>query len=202
MSTITPPSTEPREIQTSQGTTRRQDSTRLPESARFPLRRQRSPLRGMWGMALALLTLIGGGLLGTTPVEAQPLTYEEARAAMDAAEAEARANNWNLAIIISDAEGVPLYVRRFGGAGVRFHEIASGKIRTVLATGMSTGEYAAALRDGRIEAIEGGITFEGGYLIRRNGEIIGAMSASGARGSEDAQVVRAGLAAIGLPVGG
>lgn len=152
--------------------------------------------------ALFGLVVFGGMLLAAAPALAQPLTYEEARTAMDAAEAESRANNWNLAIIISDAAGVPIYVRRFGGAGVRFHEIAAGKIRTVLATGMSTGEYAAALRDGRLEAIEGGITFEGGYLIRRNGEIIGAMSASGARGSEDAQVVRAGLAAIGLGVGG
>ena len=30
-----------------------------------------------------------------------------------------------------------------------------------------------------------------------NGELVGAMAASGARGSEDAQAVRAGLTAIG-----
>jgi len=117
---------------------------------------------------------------------------------MDAAEAEARANDWNLTIVISDADGVPLYLRRFGGAQPRSYQIATNKISTALASGMSTAEYAAAVRDGQIEAIEGAFTFEGGYLIRRNGEIIGAMSASGARGSEDAQVVRAGLAAIGL----
>ncbi len=129
---------------------------------------------------------------------AQPLTFEEARTAMDAAEAEARANGWNLTIAITDAAGVPLYLRRFGGAAERSHQIAMAKVHTALTSGMSTGEYAAALRDGRIEAIEGAVTFEGGYLIRRNGEVIGAMTASGARGSEDAQVVRAGLAAIGL----
>ncbi len=133
-----------------------------------------------------------------SPLAAQALTYEEARTAMDAAEAEARANGWNLTILISDAEGVPLYLRRFGGAAHRSYEIATGKVRTVLASGMSTAEYAAAVNDGRIEAIEGAVTFDGGFLIRRGGEIIGAMSASGARGSEDAQVVRAGLAAIGI----
>jgi glc operon protein GlcG len=147
----------------------------------------------------ALVALALGALLVHSPAAAQDaLTFEEARIAMDAAEAESRANGWNLAIIISDAEGVPLYVRRFGGAGVRFHQIATAKIHTVLTSGMSTGEYAAAVRAGEIEAIEGAVTFEGGYLIRRNGEVIGAMSASGARGSEDAQVVRAGLAAIGI----
>ena len=38
---------------------------------------------------------------------------------------------------------------------------------------------------------------EGGLPVRMNGELVGAMAASGARGSEDAQVVRAGLAAMG-----
>jgi glc operon protein GlcG len=146
-------------------------------------------------------TAILAGCLLLVPVglaAQEPLTYEEARVAMDAAEAESRANGWNLTIVIAGADGVPLYLRRFGGATPRSYEIATGKIRTVLATGMSTGEYAAALEDGSMEPIEGGVTFEGGYLIRRGGQIVGAMSASGARGSEDAQVVRAGLAAIGL----
>jgi glc operon protein GlcG len=136
--------------------------------------------------------------LFAAPALAQPLTYEEARTAMDAAEAEARANGWNLTILIADAEGVPLYLRRFGGAMPRSYEIATAKVLTVLGSGMSTAEYAAALQAGEIEAIEGAVTWEGGYLIRRGGEIIGAMTASGARGSEDAQVVRAGLAAIGI----
>ena len=148
---------------------------------------------------VTVAVLAGFLLLSPVGISAQePLTYEEARVATDAAEAESRANGWNLAIVIADADGVPLYLRRFGGATPRFYEIAMGKIRTVLATGMSTGEYAAALEDGSMEPIEAGITFEGGYLIRRDGEVIGAMSASGARGSEDAQVVRVGLAAIGL----
>jgi uncharacterized protein GlcG (DUF336 family) len=149
---------------------------------------------------LAALVLMSGGVLGFQPSNAygQALTDDEIRTAMDAAEAESRAQGWNLAIVITDAEGIPLELRRFGGAGVRFYEIAMGKIRTMLATGMSSGDYGAAVREGRMEPIEGGITFEGGYLIRRGGEVIGAMSASGARGSEDAQVVRAGLAAIGI----
>jgi uncharacterized protein GlcG (DUF336 family) len=149
---------------------------------------------------ISLVALVGGLLLAALPglSEAQALTDEEVRIAMDAAEAESRAQGWNLAIVLTDAEGIPLELRRFGGAGSRFHEIAMGKIRTMLATGMSSGDYGAAVRDGRMEPIEGGITFEGGYLIRRGGEVIGAMSASGARGSEDAQVIRAGLAAIGI----
>ncbi len=161
---------------------------------RLTFRSLRRTLVSALGAVFAVLALQSPG----AAQEVDPLTYEEARIAMDAAEAESRANGWNLAIVVTDAEGVPLYLRRFGGAGARFHEIAMGKVYTMLQTGMSSGEYGRAVREGTMEPIEGGVTFEGGYLIRRNGVVIGAMSASGARGSEDAQVVRAGLAAIGL----
>jgi uncharacterized protein GlcG (DUF336 family) len=62
---------------------------------------------------------------------------------------------------------------------------------------MHTGDYARAVQEGRIAAIEGGTTFDGGLLIRLDGKVVGAMSASGASAAQDAQAVRAGLAAIG-----
>ena len=147
------------------------------------------------GFALFLLALPG---VGAAPAEAQAITLEQAKTAMDAAEAEARRNSWNLAIVIVDAEGVPIYVRRMDGETARFYEIAMRKVRTALASGMHTVDYAASLKAGEIEEIPDGVTYEGGYLIRRGGQVVGAMSASGARGSEDAQVVRAGMAAIGI----
>ena len=140
-------------------------------------------------------------LVGTTPAPAaaqQALTYEQARTAMDAAEAEARRNGWNLTILIADADGVPIYLRRLAGASARTYEIATAKVRTALAARMATGDYGQALAAGRADSIPNGITFEGGYPIRMGGQIVGAMSASGARGSEDAQVVRVGMAAIGV----
>jgi uncharacterized protein GlcG (DUF336 family) len=137
--------------------------------------------------------------LPASPAEAQQaLTYEQARTAMDAAEAEARRNGWNLTILISDADGVPIYLRRMAGASTRSYEVAMAKVRTVLAARMPSGEYGQALAAGRVDTIPNGITFEGGYPVRMGGVIVGAMSASGARGSEDAQAVRAGLTAIGV----
>jgi glc operon protein GlcG len=147
--------------------------------------------------AISLLFLALPGL-GVSPLEAQQsLTLEQARIAMDAAEAEARRNQWNLAIVVVDPEGVPIYLRRIDGATARNYEIAMRKVNTALASGMHTVDYAQALAAGRTDSIPNGITFEGGYLIRIGGQLVGAMSASGARGSEDAQVVRAGMAAIG-----
>jgi uncharacterized protein GlcG (DUF336 family) len=118
---------------------------------------------------------------------------------MDAAEAEARRNGWNLTIIVAGADGVPMYLRRMDNASPRSYDIAMGKIRTAIAARTATGVYGQALAAGQIrDTIPNGITFEGGYPLMRGGELIGAMSASGARGSEDAQSVRAGMTAIGF----
>lgn len=160
-------------------------------------------------MRIATLSGIGMAVMALTaavhPVQAQQqptavprITLEEARSAMDAAEAEARTNGWNLVFVISDAEGTPIYLRRMDGVPRRNYEIAMNKISTSITAGMHTADYAGAVRDGRIEAIEGALTFEGGLLLRRAGHVVGAFSASGARGSEDAQAVRAGMAAIGF----
>ena len=152
--------------------------------------------RTLTRIALPLLSL---AILGVAPAMGQQsLTYEQARTAMDAAEEDARSNQWNLTIVVADAEGVPIYVRRMEGASSRTYEVAMRKVRTALAAGMATGDYGQALAAGRVEEIPDGVTFEGGYPIRLGGLIVGAMSSSGARGSEDAQAVRAGMAAIGV----
>jgi glc operon protein GlcG len=130
---------------------------------------------------------------------AQALTLEQAKTAMDAAEAEARRNGWNLTIVVAGADGVPLYLRRMDNASTRSYDIAMGKIRTAIAARTATGAYGQALAAGQIrDTIPNGITFEGGYPLMRAGELVGAMSASGARGNEDAQAVRAGMSAIGF----
>ena len=132
------------------------------------------------------------------PAQVARITLAEAKTAVDAAEAEARKNGWNLAFVISDAEGTPIYVRRMDGVPKRNYDVAMNKISTSITSGMHTIDYAAAVRDGKIKAIEGAFTYEGGLLLRRDGALVGAFSASGAQGSQDAQAVKAGMAAIGI----
>lgn len=152
--------------------------------------------------ALVFLALL---VVGAGPLQAQQqaapaprITLDEAKTAMDAAEAAARANGWNLAFVITDADGVPIYLRRMEGVPTRNYEIAMNKVSTVITAQMHTVDYAAAVEAGEIEAIEGALTYEGGLLLRRDGQVVGAFSASGARGSEDAEAVLAGMAAIGI----
>jgi glc operon protein GlcG len=151
-------------------------------------------------IAVLALTAVGHPAAAQQPQAAAVprITLEEARTALDAAEAEARSNGWNLVFVISDAEGTPIYLRRMDGVPRRNYDIAMNKVSTAITAGMHTAEYAAAVQAGRIEPIEGALTFDGGLLLRRGGAVVGAFSASGARGAEDAQAVRAGMAAIGI----
>lgn len=141
------------------------------------------------------------GLMAVAPTSAEAqLTMEQAKTAVDAAEAEARANGWNLTILVVDAEGVPIYLRRMDEASPRTYDIVGMKVHVVLETGATTREYGEGLAAGTVDSIPGGIHYEGGVPVKLNGTLVGAMAASGASGAEDAQAVRAGLAAIGAEV--
>lgn len=146
------------------------------------------------------------GLLGAMAISqvapaqqatAPALNYAMAEKAMAAALAEARANNWNLTILVADATGLPVMIHRMDGASPRTYDIVQSKTRVVIATGLTSGEYGRKLQAGEIAEVEGGVTFAGGVPVMRNGQMIGAVAASGARAVEDEQVSLAGAAAIG-----
>ena len=143
---------------------------------------------------------LGLSLSATTLAQDEPatvLTYDMAQRAMNAALAEARDNGWNLTTIVADHNGTPVMLHRMDGASLRTFEIAMAKVKVVTETGLFSGEYGRRLEAGEIEEIEGGIHYAGGVPVMLNGEQIGAITASGARGSEDEQVSLAGAAVIG-----
>ena len=84
-----------------------------------------------------------------------------------------------------------------GTPSARTFDIAMRKVKVVTETGLSSGEYGRRLQAGEIAEVENGVTFAGGVPIMQNGERIGAITSSGARGIEDEQVSLAGAAAIG-----
>jgi glc operon protein GlcG len=130
------------------------------------------------------------------PAAPPALTYDMAKQVIDAAEVEARKNNWNVVIVVTDAAGVPVMLRRLDGAGARPYEIAMRKAATVVAAKMATSAYGAALKAGTVKEVPNGIPFAGGVPIVRGGELIGAVGTSGVRADEDEQISKAGAAAI------
>ena len=125
------------------------------------------------------------------------MTYELATQAMEAAEAYAREQGWNVTILITDQNNNPVMLRRLDGAGGRTFNFATAKALVVNATGLSSGEYGSRVASGDMEEIEGGVTFAGGVPVYRNGQHIGAISTSGVRALQDEEVSVAGVEVIG-----
>ena len=140
--------------------------------------------RLLFAAVVAMIGVLAAGV--SAQGEGSALTQALARQAIDAAEAEARANGWNVTIVVADMEGVPVSLRRLDGASARSYEIALRKAATVVATGLTTAEYGQRLEAGQVEEVPDGITFAGGVPIMRDGEQIGAVATSGVRAVEDA----------------
>jgi glc operon protein GlcG len=149
--------------------------------------------------ALAVAQPPGGGRggRGGPPPEPSLMTYELAATAMKAAEAHAKENGWNMSIRIVDQNDNVVMVHRLDNANPRTVDIAGMKTHTVIESKMPSAEYGQKVQAGEIEEIEGAVTFGGGVPVYRDGKLIGAIAASGARPEEDASVATAGANAIG-----
>jgi glc operon protein GlcG len=126
----------------------------------------------------------------------QALTYEMAVQVIEAAEAVARKNKWNVTIVVVDAAGVPVALRRLTGASPRSYDIATRKAATVVATKLTTAEYGAQLKSKAVMEVPNGITFAGGVPIMRGPEFIGAVGTSGVTAAQDEIISKAGAAVI------
>ncbi len=134
---------------------------------------------------------------GFAQEEESLMTYDMATQAMDAAEAYARDQGWNVTILITDQLNNPVMLRRIDGAGGRTFSFASAKSLVVNETGLTSGEYGRRVEAGEMEAIEGGVTFAGGVPVFVDGQRVGSISTSGVRAAQDEEVSIAGAEAIG-----
>ena len=126
----------------------------------------------------------------------QALTYEMAVQVIDAAEAEARANKWNVTIVVTDATGMPIVLRRLTGASPRSYDIAMRKAATVVATKLTTAIYGEQFKSKAVPEVPNGITFAGGVPVMRGAEFIGAVGTSGVQAIQDEQISKAGASVI------
>ena len=136
---------------------------------------------------------------GARPPQPPPslMTYDWAKTALDAAEAVARANGWNVTILVSDQNANPVMMRRLDGASPFTYTIATRKALTVTGSGMTSREYGEKVQAGEIEEIENAVTFGGGVPVYRDGQLIGAVATSGVTPQQDEEVSAAGAEAIG-----
>ncbi len=116
-----------------------------------------------------------------------------------AAEAEALRNQWAVSIAIVDDGGHLLWLSRLDGAAPISAQICEAKARTAALGRRESRVYEEIINGGRTAflsapALQG--MLEGGVPIVLDGHCVGAVGVSGVKSSEDAQVARAGIAAL------
>ena len=118
-----------------------------------------------------------------------------------AAEAEAVKNNWAVSFAIVDDGGHLLWFQRLDGSAPISAHIAPAKAHTAAVGRRETKIYEDLINAGRYSFLSAPLIhgmLEGGIPIVKDGQILGAIGVSGVKSSEDAQIAKAGLAAIGL----
>jgi glc operon protein GlcG len=116
-----------------------------------------------------------------------------------AAVAEAKRNHWAVAIAVVDDGGHLLHFVRLEGTPPVSAYIAPEKARAAALGRRETKVYEDMINQGRNAFLSAPLQgmLEGGVPIVVDGQVVGAVGVSGVKSSEDAQVARAGAAAIG-----
>lgn len=130
----------------------------------------------------------------------QVLTLDDVKKIAAAAEAEAKANNWAVTISIVDDGGHLLWLHRLDGAAPISADIAPAKAKTAALGRRETKIYEDMINNGRfsfmsVPVLEG--MLEGGVPVLVGGQCVGAVGVSGVKSSEDVQIAKAGIAALG-----
>jgi glc operon protein GlcG len=145
--------------------------------------------------------------LAVLPIFAQlPNSYgtainiESARKVASAAIAEARKNNWNMAIAIVDPAGELIYFEKLDGTQAASVNIAIDKARSSARFKRPTKALQDVLATGgaglRMLALDGAVPVEGGVPILMDAKIVGAIGVSGGTSQQDGEVATAAAAAV------
>jgi len=129
------------------------------------------------------------------------LESSDIKAIAAAAEAEALRNKWAVTIAVVDGGGHLLHLQRLDGAAPISAHIAPAKAHAAAMGQRESKVYEDMINGGRVSFLSApdlkGL-LEGGVPIMKDGQCLGAVGVSGVKSTEDAQVARAGISAIGL----
>jgi uncharacterized protein GlcG (DUF336 family) len=156
---------------------------------------------------LAFALLAGPALLApalaqqpTTPPYGPPITLDDAKRVMAAAELEAAKNSWQVAITILDSGGNLVMFHKLDNTQLASITASEGKARTALTFKRPSKVLDDAIAAGgaglRLLAVKDITPLEGGIPILVDGKIVGAIGVSGALSPQDAQTAKAGADAL------
>ena len=126
------------------------------------------------------------------------LTLEDAQRMAAAAQAEAGRHQWAVVIAICDDGGHLALLHRLDGVAPISSAIAPAKARAAALGKRETKLYEEMINQGRAAFLSAPLDgmLEGGVPIIVDGYVVGAIGVSGVKSSEDAQIAKAGVAAL------
>jgi uncharacterized protein GlcG (DUF336 family) len=127
------------------------------------------------------------------------LEFSDVKKIAAAAEAEALQNNWAVSIAIVDDGGHLLHLSRLDGATPLTSHMAPAKANTAAMGRRETRIYEELINGGRTSFLSAPYVeglLEGAVPIMKDGFCLGAVGVSGVKSAEDAQIARAGIAAL------
>jgi glc operon protein GlcG len=128
-----------------------------------------------------------------------PVSTDAAKKIAAAAIAEARKNNWAMAIAVVDTGGYLVYFERMQDTQLGSVEVAIEKAKTAALFRRPTKSFQDTVAGGgeglRILRLTGAIPVEGGIPLIVDGKLVGAVGASGGSSDQDGRTAQAGAAA-------
>ena len=134
------------------------------------------------------------------PSYGPPISLAAAKNVMAAAEAEAERRDWPMVIAIVDSSGHLVMLHKMDQAQLGSVAIAQAKAETAAKFRRPTKAFQDAIAEGgaglRMLSMSGVSALEGGLPLMVEGEVVGAIGVSGMQSGQDAEVARAGIAAL------
>ena len=128
------------------------------------------------------------------------INLESAKKAVAGAVAEARKNNWNMAVAVVDPGGYLVYFEKMDGTQTGSVDLSIEKARTAALFRRPTKVFQDGVAAGgegvRLLRLTGAIPIDGGVPIIVDGKLIGGIGVSGGAGEQDGQVAKAGAQSV------
>jgi glc operon protein GlcG len=128
------------------------------------------------------------------------IPVEDAKKAAALALAEAKKNNWMVAVAVVDPSGNLVYYEKMDNTQLGSANVSVDKARSAALFKRPTKAFQDALAAGgeglRILRLQGVTPVEGGFPLLIEGKIVGAIGVSGATSAQDAQCAKAGADAF------
>jgi uncharacterized protein GlcG (DUF336 family) len=150
-------------------------------------------------LAVMLTAAVAGAQAPPVVPYGTNLNLEQAKKIMAGAEAEAKKNNWPVAIVILDTGGQMVMMQRLDNTQWGSIDIAKEKARTAVALRRPTKVLQDGIAQGGVNLrflSTGFSVLEGGIPIVHDGKIIGSVGVSGVTSQQDAQTAQAGIDAL------